>query len=220
MQKTKFPRRALIAGSSLLLVTGLLVTGLPVAVALPVQAANESPPVEPIQQLINGLLQIMKAGPGTPFQQRFDILAPIIDRTFDLSAILEESVGGSWSTLPPDQQKTLADAFRRYTVASYVNSFDDYNGQHFTVSPDTRTVGAQQVVQTQVIPKNGNSHELDYVMRQTSAGWRVVDVLADGSISRVAVQRSDFRRLLARGGAQALAESLRTKSTDLFEGAS
>ncbi|HEX3574207.1 MAG TPA: ABC transporter substrate-binding protein [Rhodopila sp.] len=195
-------------------------TGLPVAVALPVQAANESPPVEPIQQLINGLLQIMKAGPGTPFQQRFDILAPIIDRTFDLSAILEESVGGSWSTLPPDQQKTLADAFRRYTVASYVNSFDDYNGQHFTVSPDTRTVGAQQVVQTQVIPKNGNSHELDYVMRQTSAGWRVVDVLADGSISRVAVQRSDFRRLLARGGAQALAESLRTKSTDLFEGAS
>jgi hypothetical protein len=34
------------------------------------------------------------------------------------------------------------------------------------------------------------------------------------------VQRSDFRRLLARGGAQALAESLRTKSTDLFEGAS
>jgi phospholipid transport system substrate-binding protein len=210
MQKIKFPRRALIAGSSFLLVAG----------ALPALAANESAPVEPIQQLINGLLQIMKAGPGTPFQQRFDILAPIIDRTFDLSAILEESVGGSWSTLPPDQQKMLSDAFRRYTVASYVNSFDDYNGQHFTVSPDTRAVGAQQVVQTQVIPKNGNSHELDYVMRQSPAGWRVVDVLADGTISRVAVQRSDFRRLLTRGGAQALAESLRTKSTDLSEGAS
>jgi phospholipid transport system substrate-binding protein len=57
-------------------------------------------------------------------------------------------------------------------------------------------------------------------MRQDSDGWRVVDVLADGAISRVAVQRSDFRRVLARGGAQALADSLRTKSASLSEGSS
>ncbi len=112
----------------------------------------------------------------------------------------------------------LTEAFRRYTVSSYVNSFDDFNGQHFEISPETRTVGSEQVVETKVIPKKGDRHELDYVMRQSSAGWRVVDVLADGSISRVAVQRSDFRRLLSRGGAQALAESLRTKSADLSDG--
>ena len=75
-------------------------------------------------------------------------------------------------------------------------------------------------MQTWVRPVKGDSHELDYVMRQTPSGWRVVDVLADGSISRVAVQRSDFRRLLARGGAAALAESLRTKSADLSSGSS
>jgi phospholipid transport system substrate-binding protein len=57
-------------------------------------------------------------------------------------------------------------------------------------------------------------------MRQSKGGaWQVVDVLADGSISRVAVQRSDFRHLLARGGPQALAESLRNKSANLSEGA-
>jgi phospholipid transport system substrate-binding protein len=210
MQKIKFPRRAWIAGSLFLLFAG----------SLPALSANEPAAVEPIEQLIDALLQIMKAGPGTSFQKRFETLAPIIDRTFDLSAILQESVGTSWSTLPPDQQKMLTDAFRRYTVASYVNSFDDYSGQHFTVSPDIRAVGAEQVVQTQVIPRRGSSHELDYVMRHTPDGWRVVDVLADGSISRVAVQRSDFRRLLARGGAQALADSLRSKSADLSEGSS
>jgi phospholipid transport system substrate-binding protein len=112
----------------------------------------------------------------------------------------------------------LLDAFRRYTVASYVNSFDDFNGQKFTINPETRAVGSDQIVETKVIPKNGDSHELDYVMRQGADSWRVVDVLADGSISRVAVQRSDFRRILNRGGAQALADSLRTKSADLSDG--
>jgi ABC-type transporter MlaC component len=55
------------------------------------------------------------------------------------------------------------------------------------------------------------------VMRNTGSGWRSVDVLADGAISRVAVQQSDFRRLLSRGGAPALAESLGTKSLVLSD---
>jgi phospholipid transport system substrate-binding protein len=186
----------------------------------PVHAGTQEAAVAPIQQLIDGLVEIMKAGPATPFQQRYATLAPVIDRAFDLAAILQESVGSSWTTLPPQQQAMLTDAFRSYTVSSYVNSFDDFNGQRFEVSPDTRAVGSEQVVETKVIPKKGESHELDYVMRQGSSGWRVVDVLADGSISRVAVQRSDFRRVLSRGGAQALAESLRVKSADLSDGPS
>jgi phospholipid transport system substrate-binding protein len=186
--------------------------------ALPAHAVTEVAAVAPIQRLVDGLVEIMKAGPGTPFQQRYATLAPVIDRTFDLAAILQESVGFSWATLSPQQQAMLTDAFRRYTVSSYVNSFDDFNGQRFEISPDTRAVGSDQVVETKVIPKNGTTHELDYVMRQGAAGWRVVDILADGSISRVAVQRSDFRRVLSRGGAQALADSLRTKSADLSDG--
>jgi phospholipid transport system substrate-binding protein len=57
-------------------------------------------------------------------------------------------------------------------------------------------------------------------MRNTGGGWRVVDVLADGSISRIAVQRSDFRRLLSHGGAPALVASLTSKSQDLSDGVS
>ena len=81
--------------------------------------------------------------------------------------------------------------------------------------PDVRIVGADHVVRTEIIPRSGDKHTLDYVMRDTGGLWKVVDVLADGSVSRVAVQRSDFRRLLTKGGAPALAESLRTKSAAL-----
>ena len=39
-------------------------------------------------------------------------------------------------------------------------------------------------------------------MRDDNGVWRAVDVLLDGSISRVAVQRSDFRKILANGDAE------------------
>ena len=190
------------------------------AALAPPRAKADPAAVTPIRELCDGLLSIMRAGQATPFAQRYAMLTPAIERAFDLPAILQLSVGPSWSSLPPEQQATLMTAFRRYTVANYVNSFDNYNGQRFDVAPDTKALpNGEQLAQTKIISSSGETHELDYVMRQEGGGWKAVDVLADGSISRVAVQRSDFRRLVSRGGAQALIESLNQKTTDLSGGA-
>jgi phospholipid transport system substrate-binding protein len=187
--------------------------------ALP-RAMADPAAVTPIRQLCDTLLAIMRAGHATPFPQRYATLAPVGERALDLPAILQLSVGPTWSGLPPDQQTTLLTAFRRYTIANYVNSFDNFTGQRFDIEPDTKALpNGEQLVQTRIIPASGESHELDYVMRREGSAWKAVDVLADGSISRVAVQRSDFRRLVARGGAQALIESLNQKTNDLSGGA-
>jgi phospholipid transport system substrate-binding protein len=183
------------------------------------QAQADPAAVAPVRDLCNSLIGIMRAGRNTPFPQRYASLAPTVDRTFDLPAILQLSVGPSWNSLPPDQQSTLLQAFRRYTVANYVNSFDNYNGQRFDIQPDTKSLpNGEQLAVTRIIGSSGESHELNYVMRQVGAEWKAVDVLADGSISRVAVQRSDFRRLVARGGAEALIQSLNQKTSDLSGG--
>jgi phospholipid transport system substrate-binding protein len=209
MRGLSYGRRSFLAAAASIGVTA----------ALSERAAADSAAVAPINRLIEGLLQIMKAGQGTPFDTRYATLAPIVDQTFNLDAILQQSIGFTWASIPQDQKTLLEQAFRRYTVASYVNSFDSFNGQRFDVSPETRpTSGGEQIVQTKIIPVSGDSHELDYVMRASDGKWRIVDVLADGSISRVAVQRSDFRHLLSRGGPQALADSLKTKSANLSDG--
>jgi phospholipid transport system substrate-binding protein len=179
------------------------------------RAMADNPVLVPVNQLVQGLLRVMKAGHAASFSERFNMLGPVIDQSFDLTTILKESVGFSWQSMPPDQQAALEQAFRRYTVSSYVNSFDEYNGQRFQVNPETRTVGDDEVVRTRIIPTSGGGHDLDYVMHEGPQGWRIVDVLADGAISRVAVQRSDFRHLIRQGGAPALAESLATKSASL-----
>jgi ABC-type transporter MlaC component len=150
-----------------------ILAGAPVFAGLPAFAGDSDPAAAPVQKLMDGLLNVMKAGTQTPFNQRYATLAPIIEATFDLDTILRDSVGSTWASLPPDQQSMLQDAFRKYTVSSYVNSFDSYKGQRFVVQPDTRQVAnGERVVQTEIIPKSGDKHELDYVMRDTAAARR------------------------------------------------
>ncbi len=183
-------------------------------------AAAPAAAVATIQRLDDALLAAMKAGKRTDFQTRYAAMAPAVDQAFDLTAVLAVSVGPRWAALPPDQQSRLLDAFRRYTVASYVANFDEYTGQAFTVSPDVRPLpSGEVVVNSRIAESGGDSTDLGYVMKQTPAGWKVVDVLADGSISRVAVQRSDFRSVLESGGGDALLASLQRKTSDLSGGA-
>jgi phospholipid transport system substrate-binding protein len=181
------------------------------------RAATATEVTGPVEQLHAGLISIMKAGKTASFRQRYEMIAPVIGRTFDLDAILRQVVGPRWASLPADQQAALADAFRRYTIASYVANFDTYSGQRFDTAPGARAVGNDRVVETRIASPDGRVHALDYVMRQKGDGWKVVDVLAEGSISRVASQRSEMRSLLADGGGGLLV-NLRQKTAELSGG--
>jgi phospholipid transport system substrate-binding protein len=180
--------------------------------------APPPPAAAPIASLDAALIDAMKAGHTESFRDRYRALAPVIEQAFDLPQILQVSVGPRWNTLPPATQAQLLEAFRRFTIASYVANFDSYDGERFELLQDTRTVGADRVVETRMVAGNGKAIRLDYVMRDQGGAWKAVDVLMDGSISRVAVQRSDFRGLLGQGGASELIASLQRKVADLSGG--
>jgi phospholipid transport system substrate-binding protein len=170
-------------------------------------------PAAPIAAFDDALISIMKAGKATPFQRRFDMLAPVLQQSFDLDQILKSCIGPRYASLTADEQSALSEVFRRFTIASWVANFNSFSGQSFEISPELRAVGEEQVVST-TLKGAGDPVRLDYVMHQTSGSWRVVDILLDGTISRVAVQRSDFRTLLA-SGVDALIASLKRKASDL-----
>jgi phospholipid transport system substrate-binding protein len=172
----------------------------------------------PITALDAALLAIMKAGTATIFTQRFQMLAPSIDSGFNLQEILERSVGPSWSSIPPDQQAALQTVFRTFTIASYVANFATFDGETFELLPELRFLGEERIVQTRLVPQKGTATPIDYVMSASVSGWKVVDVLLNGSISRVAVQRSDFRSLIRTGDASSLIRSLQRKISDLSGG--
>jgi phospholipid transport system substrate-binding protein len=170
----------------------------------------------PIEKFYAELLAVMRAGRTVPFTQRFDALAPALERAINLQAILETAVGLSWTTFQPSQQSELQSAFKRYTVASWTSNFDSYSGQRLEVA-GVRSMGSAQVVHTEIVKTSGAPSVIDFVMREAEGVWKATDVLLDGTISQVAVLRSDFRTLLARGPI-ALAANLEQKATELMGG--
>ncbi|MGO8920410.1 MAG: ABC transporter substrate-binding protein [Stellaceae bacterium] len=194
---------------------------LPVA-ALGTTAASDAV-TDPIAQLNAGLLAQTKVGRAAPFAARYAQLAPLIERVFDLPVILRVSVGLRWAKLAQDDQTRLLDAFRSYTVCSYVANFDNYVGQRFVILPEKRSIGEKVVVATQIVPLSGTPTRIDYVLHPDEGEggvlWKAIDILLDGSISQVAVQRSEFQGLLGDGDVAKLIAALDRKTTDLSGGA-
>lgn len=193
----------------------LIVLAAPLCFARPALASDVTAPIEALD---SGLLQVMKAGKSAPFQQRYDVLAPLVTHAIDLDAILEGAVGAAWATLSPTDITALKTAFQRYSVATYVANFDDYGGERFDL---TAPAGADPVVRVKIVPgKQGDeTHVLAYTMRQTAGGWKAIDVRADGSVSQVVAQQEEIRALIRSGGTAGLYARLQEKTAELSGGA-
>lgn len=189
-----------------------------VVAAGPLRAQTGEPLDASLRRFYAALEAAMRAGRATPFPQRFNALAPVVDQVFDLDTVLKVSVGLRWDSMDADVRTRLLKAFRRFTVATYVANFDKYDSERFQILPGTRDSGPDRIIATEIVTRAGKHLRLDYVMRDENGSWRAVDVLLQGSISRVAVQRSDFRKILANGDTDALIASLRRKIADLSDG--
>jgi phospholipid transport system substrate-binding protein len=192
-----------------------------ILLALSPAARAATPESAPISALNSALIDTMKAGSANAsFQSRYAALDPVVRQAFDLPVILQNSTGFLWSTIPAAQQAQLGQIFEQFTVASYVNGFSGYGGQTIQLLPAERDVGASKVVETQIVPPDGSAPtRLDYVMTQGDNGWQATDVLLNGTVSKVAVQQSDFSSLVSSGDATQLIAALKAKVAALSGGA-
>ncbi len=148
------------------------------------------------------------------FQGRFDLLAPVVDDTFALSAMTRLALGPAARQMTPEQAQRLTDAFRQWTVASYASEFKSWDGERIEVGPPRPSMDAL-VIPTSIVPRRGEATRIDYVMREVDGRWRTVDLLLQGSVSQLAVRRSEFVSVVRRQGFDGLVELLRQRSAAL-----
>jgi phospholipid transport system substrate-binding protein len=172
-------------------------------------------PDEAVRSFYGVLLGNMQQGRMLGESGRYAKLAPVVDRTFDIPLMTRLAVGPAWATLPPAEQQRLQAAFAHYVTATYADQFDSYSGQQLQVTGERQT-GDNIMVQTKIVKSNGETTKLDYLMHPDQGAWQISDVYLDGTISQLAVHRSEFYSILRREGVDGLVMALNRK-TDLLQ---
>ena len=177
------------------------------AAAIPARAQGAADPAAAaVQGFYDALVGSMKSGGTT--KSRYDKLKPAVEQAFDLPGMTALSVGPSWSSTSPADQKALIDAFERMTIANYARNFDSYSGEKFTVDPTAMDRNAAKLVKSTLKPSSGDAIPFNYRLHQAGGSWKIIDIYLNGNISQMAQKRSDFGATLQASGPAGLAKKI------------
>ena len=118
------------------------------------------------------------------------------------------AVGRHWKTASPEDQKILVQTFIRYSIANYAGRFHGYSGQHFETLAEEPSARGTRLVRTRLVDPKDEDVKLDYRLRATHGEWKIVDVYLNGTVSELALRRSEYSSLIKREGLEALLAAL------------
>lgn len=197
----------------------LLVSIILVMAATGLQA--ESPENDDAERVIttlqDGLIQTMRQRQKAGYNGRLKLIAPVIQQTHDLAAIIRSVLGAHWAKLDADQQQAITQAFQANSIATYADRFDQYDGEQFKVIEQIQLPRGRVLVRSQLVRVDGNPVNFDYVMNRTSEGWRIINIVVDG-VSDLALKRAEYSAVLQKNGIAALIDMLKQKTARIEQG--
>jgi phospholipid transport system substrate-binding protein len=181
-------------------------------------AAQEIRPSAVVMSFQDTLLATMKEAKSLGFKGRYQRLLPAMELAFDLKQMTRVVLGGRWAKMNTTEQKQVVDLFRQFSVSSYASAFSGYGGERFEIGDEQVHPGIGSIVETRLLPSAGPPIELNYLLRETVNGWRIVDVYLDGTISELARRRGEFATIIHNQGLTGLITLLKKKNKELAGG--
>jgi phospholipid transport system substrate-binding protein len=166
-----------------------------------------------IQQLGDLALQSL-TDTRMPLMAREERVRAILANYFDIQTIGRFAMGQHWRDASDLQRQEYLTLFEDSLVRTYARRFEDYAGQRLEVGAFTPSGETDYIVASQVVQQGGPAVSLEWRVRKTPAGLKIVDVVVEG-ISMSVTQRADFTAVIqrgGRGGVDALLASMREQS--------
>ena len=180
--------------------------------------AETSAPVRVVEQLHESLLEAMMNADELGYQGRFELLEPALQGTFDLNFMASKSVGRAWKRLEETEQTRWQRAFGRLIVANFAGRFEGWTGQAFETLGEESAAHETRMVLTKIVDPEGDDVDLNYRMQEQDEGWRIIDVYFKGTVSELAMRRSEYSSVLKRDGFEALIAAVDQRIADLSTG--
>lgn len=168
-----------------------------------------------IDKLHKGLLSVMMDADKIGYSGRLNRLETIVGESFDLKFMAEKSIGRHWKKLNADEQQLWLDSFREMTKATYAGRFEGFSGQSFEVLGEEGANHDTVVVRAILLNPDGEDVNLNYRLHQIDDAWKVIDVYLNGTVSELALRRSEYSTVLKRDGFTTLIKTIDDKTQEL-----
>jgi phospholipid transport system substrate-binding protein len=190
----------------------------PAAPASPT-AAPAATPTQTIDALHASLLDVMKNAVALGYAGREQKLRSVIPQYYDVKQMARASLSeAQWKLASEEAQRRYLATFERFMVANYAGRFDGFSGQSFQTLGEVQGPRNTVIVKSRLIDPTDKNVDLNYRMRQAGDSWKVVDVYLDGTVSELAVRRSEFVSIVKRENLDALIVALDAKIAKLAAG--
>ena len=180
--------------------------------------AADSAPTAVVRQFNDALLSVLKDGEKLGYSGRYQRLRAVMQDTFDLDYMAEKVLGKSWNDLSDADRTRWREVFSEFTVANYAANFDRFTGQQFEIRGEEPSANGTVLVKSLVKSPGHEDVELTYRLHQVGSRWRIMDVFLKGTVSEVALRRSDYGSVLERDGFGKLVDVVRARIADLAAG--
>jgi len=182
-------------------------------------ATAAAKPSAAIDALHASLLDVMKNAESLGYAGREQKLRTVIPKYFDVDEMARQSLGGPhWKAASEDEKKRYLETFERFMVANYAGRFDGFSGQSFETLGEVPGPRDTVIVKSRLIDPTDKNIDLNYRMHQTGGSWKVVDVYLNGSVSELALRRSEFVSIVKRQNLDALLVALDARIAKLAAG--
>jgi hopanoid biosynthesis associated membrane protein HpnM len=181
--------------------------------ASPYSATAEPVTADPVETVIRetnaALLEIMKRSSELTFEQRYEILEPVMRNAFYFSFMLRKSSGSYWLEMDEAERAALLEKYIEWSVGTYVARFDRYNNHRFTI--DTTEIYREKYRRvTSTLENDKKSTTFHYILVNASDRWRIIDIQI-GGVSQLSQSRAQIKAVLKAEGPQGLLRNLDEK---------
>ena len=170
-------------------------------------------PIEVVDALHEVFLEVMKSATENNFEARLVQLDRIIDISFDLEFMALKVLGPRRRDLSAGELQRWVRSFSDFLRSNYARRFVGWSGQSFESLTEEPAPRDTVVVRTRLLRPKDDHVILDYRLRLTGEGWRVIDIYSNGNVSELALRRSEFAALFKEQGIDHLIKSVDKQSS-------
>ena len=181
-------------------------------------ASQATPPHEQfVGELIDKAIKVLEL-PAEKRAQREAGFRALLNQNFDLPTIVRLVLGRHWRTATPRQKSKFAQVFKTHLVQVYTSQLGLYEGEIIVIEKSASLSKKETVIYTLILRDGELPLRVDWRVRETDHGLKVIDVAAEG-VSMLTTKRSEFTSVVAREGVDALIGKLEDLNVEIEEAA-